>query len=329
MLFFDISGKSCSKIPDRNALKEHKNESNSKLRANYVTSDDEQDNISSTESSEEESDSDEEYIVSSRKQNKNKAKLKSSPTTKHKNVKTRADKKPVEKKFLNSGESNIKSNPFIDDDNTHIKDLLPDKSSEDVKITNNVTSTKIARTSFVGENTKATENLEKRSDSEDEFIEEVPSNTPKIVKSVSNGTNLMKNPLHSKPSEYNTKSTVSTNMKNQLAQNSTEDFKKSDKLKKAKLVKTGFVGGNTKSTESSKKQSDRENENIAHLASNTPKAARSVPSRTNLVKNPLHSKPIESNKKSLISTDVKDEVTQNSSESIRKSSLPSNASVSR
>merc|ERR1711902_58053 len=89
------------------------------------------------------------------------------------------------------------------------------------------------------------------------------------------------------------------------------------------------IGGNTKSTEISKSQSDRENENITHLASNTPKAARSAPSRTNLVKNPLHSKPIESNKKSLISTDVKDELTQNSSESIKQSSLSSNATVSR
>ena len=181
----------------------------------------------------------------------------------------------------------------------------------------------------MGENTKATENPEKQSDSENEFIEEVASNKPKTVTSVSSGTNLTKNPLHSKPIEYNKKSTVSTSMKNELAQNSTEDFKKSDKLKKAKLVKTGFMGGNTKSTEISKNQSDRENENIAHLASNTPKAARSVPSRTNLVKNPLHSKPIESNKKSLVSTDVKDELAQNSSVSVKKSSLPSNASVSR
>ena len=160
-------------------------------------------------------------------------------------------------------------------------------------------------------------------------MEEVASNKPKTVTSVSSGTNLIKNPIHFKPIEYNKKSTISTNVKNELAQDSTEDIKKSDKLKKAKLVKTGFMSGNKKSPEISQNQSDRENENIAHLASNTPKAARSVPSRTNLVNYPLHSKPIESNKKSLVSTNVKDELAQNSSESIKKSSLPSNASVSR
>ena len=329
MLFYVISGKSCSSIPDRNASKVHRNESNSKLRGNYAISDGEQDDISSTESFEEESDSDEEYIVPSRKQNKNKAKLKSTPTSKHKNVKTKANKNPIEKKFLHSSESNIKSNPFIDDDNAHVKDSLPLNSSEDVTITNKLISAKLAKANLVGEDTKVTENSDKQSDSENEFIEEVASNTPKTVKSVSSGTNLMKNSLHSKPTEFNKKSTISTNVKNELAQNSTEDFKKSDNLKKAKLVKTGFVGGNTKSTEILKKQSNRENENNIHLASNTPKAARSAPSRTNLVKNPLHSKPIESNKKSLVSTNVKDELTQNSSESIKKASLPSNSSVSR